>query len=166
MRAANQVNGKRGLFKPIIQTARFVWLGQLTQASPDGRYAGEEISKNLTPSTGMDRNGVTALIESGLSMQPHMYSEGAVLDVMLHPSAVKGKEGLDIMQAVLETYMANDGMCIQFNVFNTDTLRKAKEHPEQYENLQVRVAGWNALWNNLTSAEQDAYIARAENIKD
>ena len=55
-------------------------------------------------------------------------------------------------------------MSLQFNVFNADTLRDAQVHPEKYENLQVRVCGWNVLWNNLPKTQQDAYIARSETL--
>ena len=44
-------------------------------------------------------------------------------------------------------------------------LRDAQLHPENYKNLQVRVCGWNVLWNDLSKAEQDAFIIRAENIQ-
>ena len=40
-----------------------------------------------------------------------------------------------------------------------------KKAPEKYKNLQIRVCGWNVLWNNLSRSEQDAYILRAENIQ-
>ena len=40
-----------------------------------------------------------------------------------------------------------------------------QKNPDKYKNLQVRVCGWNVLWNNLSRAEQDAYILRAENIQ-
>ena len=53
-------------------------------------------------------------------------------------------------------------MSIQFNVLDTSTLRDAQKNPEKYRNLQVRVCGWNVLWNNLPKDEQDAYIRRAE----
>ena len=48
--------------------------------------------------------------------------------------------------------------------WQTWELRDAQLHPEKYENLQVRVCGWNVRWNDLTRAEQDAYIRRAENV--
>ena len=41
-------------------------------------------------------------------------------------------------------------------------LRDAQAHPEKYENLQVRVAGWNIRWNDIPRKEQDEYIARIE----
>ena len=53
---------------------------------------------------------------------------------------------------------------IQFNVHDAETLRDAQRHPEKYENLQVRVCGWNVRWNDLPKVEQDAYIRRAEQI--
>ena len=60
--------------------------------------------------------------------------------------------------------MKNDGISIQFNIFDSSMLRDAQAHPEKYKNLQVRVSGWNVLWNDMSHEEQDAYIRRAENI--
>lgn len=162
----NRPNARGGVYKAIMHTAmEFVREGEKTGATPDGRYAGDEISKNGSPSVGMDREGVTALIKSALKAHPYTYCESFCLDVMLHPSAVSGDEGLEIMKSLLFMYMKNGGQSIQFNVFNTETLRDAQKHPEKYENLQVRVCGWNVLWNNLSEKEQNAYITRAENIK-
>ncbi|MCQ2754067.1 MAG: hypothetical protein MJ231_03365 [bacterium] len=166
MRVNNRPNARGGVYKAILHSAReYVWQGELTQATPDGRKAGEEISKNASPSVGMDKQGVTALVKSALKLKPYMYHESFCLDVMLHSSAVTGNEGLKIMDSLLNLYIKNDGMSIQFNVFNADTLRDAQKNPEKYKNLQVRVCGWNVLWNNLSRKEQDAYICRADNIQ-
>ena len=162
----NRPNARGGVYKAIMHTAmEFVWEGEKTGATPDGRYAGDEISKNGSPSVGMDREGVTALIKSALKARPYTYCESFCLDVMLHPTAVSGNEGLEIMKSLLFMYMKNGGQTVQFNVFNTETLRDAQKHPEKYQNLQVRVCGWNVLWNNLSEKEQNAYITRAENIR-
>ena len=40
-----------------------------------------------------------------------------------------------------------------------------QKHPEKYENLQVRVAGWNIRWNDIPRKEQDEYIARIETVE-
>lgn len=166
---ASKVNGRPnargGVYKAIMHSARqYIVQGEKTGATPDGRRAGDEISKNASPSVGMDRNGVTALIESAAKLRPYTYPESFCLDVMLHPSAVGGDEGLKIMRSLLFTYMKKGGMSIQFNVFDADMLRDAQKHPEKYRNLQVRVCGWNVLWNDLSETEQEAYIKRAENI--
>ena len=113
----------------------------------------------------MDKNGVTALLNAVLAAKPCSYCESYCIDVMLHPSAVSGDEGMEIMKSLLFTYMKRGGMCIQFNIFDVNTLKDAQKHPEKYQNLQVRVCGWNVLWNNLSEKEQNAYITRAENIR-
>lgn len=162
----NRPNARGGVYKAIMHTAmEFVWEGEKTGATTDGRYAGDEISKNGSPSVGMDREGVTALIKSALKARPYTYCESFCLDVMLHPSAVSGNEGLEIMKSLLFMYIKNGGQTMQINVFNTKTLKDAQKHPEKYQNLQVRVCGWNVLWNNLSEKEQNAYITRAENIR-
>ena len=164
-RVCGRKNARGGVYKAVLHSAmQFVWQGQKTGATPDGRRKGEEISKNGSPAPGMDREGVTALVKSALKLVPSSWCESFCVDVMMHPTAVQGQEGIAAMRGVLDTYEQGGGMSLQFNVFDTATLRKAQESPEAYRNLQVRVCGWNVLWNNLSRQEQDAYILRAENI--
>lgn len=161
----NRPNGRGGVYKAVMHSAmQFVWQGEKTSATPDGRCAGEELSKNASPVPGADRNGVTALINSAACLNPSLYPESFCVDIMLHPSAVEGSDGLGAMKALLDTYMEKGGMSMQINVFNSGVLRDAQKNPDKYKNLQVRVCGWNVLWNNLSRAEQDAYILRAEAI--
>ena len=123
-----------------------------------------ELSKNASPTPGMDRNGATAFIKSAIKLHPENYLTGGCLDLMLHPSTVSGEEGLNIFYSLISLYFANGGASMQFDVFDSGVLKDAQNHPEKYQNLQVRVCGWNVHWNNLTRAEQDAYILRAQNI--
>ena len=81
----------------------------------------------------------------------------------LHPSLVQGEKGLVAMRTLVNRYFAVGGCAIHFNVFSADELRDAQAHPDRYENLQVRVCGWNVRWNDLDKAKQAAYIRRAEN---
>ena len=53
---------------------------------------------------------------------------------------------------------------MQFVVVSPEELRDAQAHPEKYENLQIRVCGWNVRWNDMPKSEQDEYILRAERI--
>ena len=161
----NRPNARGGVYKAILHSAmQFMWQGKATGATPDGRYAGDELSKNASPSVGMDKNGVTALIYSVIKTKPYTYQESHCIDIMLHPSVAAGDTGLKVMKDILNVYIKSDGQSIQFNVFNTEALKEAQKNPEKYKNLQVRVCGWNVLWNNLSRKEQDAYIKRAENI--
>ena len=58
--------------------------------------------------------------------------------------------------------MRNGGLHIQYNLLDAETLRKAKEHPEQYKDLIVRVAGYSAYFVLLAPEVQDEIIARTE----
>lgn len=160
-----QKNSRGSVYKVgVPSTLHFITQGKQTEATPDGRKMGEECSKNVAPVIGMERGGVTAMMRSAMALQPWLFSEAFVLDMMLHPSAVSGEEGLNAMQGLINTYMKNDGISIQFNIFDAQMLRDAQLHPEKYANLQVRVSGWNVLWNNMSREEQDAYIKRAETM--
>ncbi|MBE7027393.1 MAG: hypothetical protein E7410_07550 [Ruminococcaceae bacterium] len=162
----NVPNSRGGVYKAIFHSARaFVIQGEKTGALPDGRLAGEELSKNASAVPGMDKKGVTALVESATKLIPSDYHESFNVDVMLHPSTVDGENGYNVFKGILMTYLKKGGQSIQFNIFNIETLRDAQKNPEKYKNLQVRVCGWNTLWNNMSKKEQDAYILRAENIQ-
>ena len=165
-RINNRPNARGGVYTTEMHSAlHFVRQGKKTGATPDGRKKGEELSKNASPSVGMDREGVTALMQSALKLNPETHCcEGFCLDLMLHPSSVQGDDGLEVLYSLVMTYLKNNGMSLQMNVFNSEVLVDAQLNPEKYQNLQVRVCGWNVLWNNLSKEEQDAYIERAENI--
>jgi len=51
---------------------------------------------------------------------------------------------------------------VQFNVINTQTLKDAQKHPENYKNLLVRIAGYSAYFTELSKNLQDDIIARTE----
>ncbi len=168
-RLTNQVNNRQnargGFYKAAMHSARqYLDQGKVTEATADGRKAGEELSKNSSAVMGMDRNGVTSLIKSALALQPSRFTEDFGFDVMLHESATQGNDGLRAMRSLVKSYMDANGVSIQFNVFNAEKLRDAQKNPDNYRNLQVRVCGWNVLWNTMTADEQEAFIARAEAI--
>lgn len=101
------------------------------------------------------------MIRSVLKLNPAHFMADFPLDVMLAPSTVSGDDGLDAMRALMMTYLLHGGHAIHFNIFSTETLKDAQKHPERYADLQVRVCGWNVLWNNLTRREQDSYLIQA-----
>ena len=166
---AAQLNGKPnsrgGMFIASGHSARqYINFGKKTGATPDGRLAGEEVSKNMSPTMGADTEGATALVNTLASSDVTKLPSDYPLDMMLHPSVCMGDKGLQAMKALVREFHRNGGSVMQFTVFSAEELRDAQAHPEKYENLQVRVCGWNVRWNDLSKAEQDAYIKRAENV--
>ncbi len=136
--------------------------GKKTGATPDGRKAGEPLSKNVCAHTAQDKNGATAHILSALKLNYDLVPNGTVLDLALSHTAVKGQDGLFALKATLDTFMQNGGFAIQYNILNPQTLRDAQNDPEQYKTLQVRLCGWNVLFNSLTKLEQDEFILQSE----
>ncbi len=136
-----------------------------TGASADGRKAGTPLTRNLRPENGMERNGVTGFIRSVCGVDFTDFCDGAPIDVLLHPSAVEGDKGIEMMKALLKVYFANGGSAFQGNVFDPSVLEEAQRHPEDYRDLQVRVCGWNEYFVNLDKTVQDDFIARAKGME-
>ena len=157
-----QPNGRGGQFKAgMISIDHYHTYGMKMGATPDGRLAHEPLSKNFGAMTAMDRAGVTALIDSVTKIDHGLFPNGSVLDILLHPSAVQGTEGLDKLLALIRTYFTQGGFAIHGNVFDVQTLLNAQKNPEQYATLQVRVCGWNVYFVNLSKPEQDEFIRQA-----
>ena len=136
----------------------------LTASSPNGRIVGEELSKNISASMGANREGATAAILSATKIDATAFSSDACLDLGLLPSAVQGEDGLIAMYGLLMTFVKRGGHAMHINVFDAETLRKAQREPEKYQGLQIRVCGWNVLWNNISKEEQDGFIRQAEGL--
>lgn len=164
-RVNKRPNSRNGYFIASGHCAKtFITFAPLTGATPDGRLQGEEMSKNLSPTMGVDTNGVTALIRSITTIDSTNLPGDFPLDVMLHPSSIQGEAGLAALKTLLKTYIKRNGIVIQFNVFDSAELEDAQKNPEKYANLQIRVCGWNVRFVDLPKAEQDEYIKRAKNI--
>jgi formate C-acetyltransferase len=53
-----------------------------------------------------------------------------------------------------------NGHHIQFNVVDTDTLRRAQAEPDDYRDLLVRVAGYSDYFVDLDRHHQEEIISR------
>ena len=156
-------NSRDGKWNCGFHVARMSYdQGKKTASSANGRLLGEELSKNISASMGQNREGATAAILSATKIDATSFTCDAALDLGLLPSAVKGDDGLEAMYGLLITFVRRGGHALHINVFDADTLRDAQAHPEKYRDLQIRVCGWNVLWNNINKEEQDGFIRQAE----
>jgi pyruvate-formate lyase len=156
-------NARGGYFTAALYSINYsTGFGKATGALPDGRKAGEPVSRNTGAMTAMDKNGVTALINSLTKIDLMQFPSATILDIMFHPTAVSGEKGIQTIIAIIHSLFEQGGMAVQFNIFDVDILRDAQIHPENYSNLQVRVCGWNVRFTDLELEEQELFIASAE----
>jgi len=161
----NKPNGRNGVYRLGLFSIDWrMEYGKKLGASADGRFAGEPVSKNMCASVGMDRNGVTALINSITKFDYSIIPNGTVLDLTLHPSAISGEDGIEVMKNLLRIYLKRGGFALQINALDSETLKKAQADPENYRNLQVRLCGWNVYFLDLDIDSQNDLIRSMEGV--
>jgi pyruvate-formate lyase len=92
----------------------------------------------------------------------HVRTGGTLLNQKFTPQLLADDAGLNKFVQLVRTYFKLDGHHVQFNVVDAATLRAAQEHPEQYRDLIVRVAGYSDYFCDLGKVLQDEIIARTE----
>ena len=159
-------NPRGGKFQPGSYTvSAHVPLGAVVGATPDGRRAGEQLADGgLSPMVGRDQHGPTASLLSVSKLDNFLNSNGSLLNVKFSPSTLAGEDGLQKLMAYLRSFSKLGIQHIQFNVVDRKTLLDAQAHPEKHKNLVVRVAGYSALFVELSKAIQDDIINRTEHV--
>jgi len=141
---------------------RGIPFGQNVGATPDGRPAGAPLADSVGPSQGRDKNGPTAVLNSVAKIDSSLYQSGYVLNLRFAKSLLNGDAALSKLEALIKGFFAAGGQQVQINVLNAEDLRRAKENPEQYRNLVVRVGGFSDYFVNLSPELQDEIITRTE----
>ena len=143
-------------------------------ASPDGRQKGKFLSNALCPTNGADINGPTANVNSvgkvlgGKDTNNNgdwgefynLLPSGGSHSMTFNPSMIRDPEHKNKFKAFLRGYIENGGTALQINMIDTDMLRDAQKHPENYRNLLVRVTGYNAYFTSIGRELQNEIIAR------
>ncbi len=131
-------------------------------ASPHGRKVGEVLAANCSPTPNTDKEGATAIIRSYCKADLSKLATGAALDIKLLPSSVEGEDGLEALVSLMKGFVSLGGFFMQPDVVDASVLKKAQEHPENYQTLSVRVSGWNARFVTLNKQWQDMVIEQNE----
>ena len=146
----------------MLSTTCHNYFGSVCGATPDGRMAHFAISDGTSPAHGSDSHGPTAVIKS-LGKLDQTKSGGTLLNVRFVPQLLRRDEDQQKLASLIRTYFKFGGHHIQFNIVDTATLRDAQQHPDQYRDLLVRVAGYSDYFNDMTEQLQNEIIARTEN---
>lgn len=125
-------------------------------ATPDGRLAGEDVSENQSPVYGCDVKGATALLCSAAKLPQNRCGAGG-LNLRL-----ARKLADEQLAALVSAYFAMGGVNLAPSVLTKETLLAAREHPEQYQNLAVRIVGYSELYLRLPERMQIEILNRTE----
>ena len=132
-------------------------MGRYTAASPDGRKAFTFMANANAPTGGMDRNGITAMMNSMVKPDPGLHA-GMVQNMKFTKNLFKEKR--PVVDAVLKTYFEKGGTQCMINVLGREDLEMALKEPEKYANLIVRVGGYSAKFVDLPKDVQQEILSR------
>ncbi len=135
--------------------------GKVVGALPSGRLAWEPLCDASSPSRGMDVNGPTAVVKSMSKIDNVEILGGITFNLRIDPAVFKGGD-VKRMADLIRTFVDQKIFHMQINVVFSDTLRAAQKEPDKYNDLVVKVAGYNAFFTQLSKPLQDSIIARTE----
>jgi formate C-acetyltransferase len=131
-------------------------------ATADGRHAWAPYSCSLSPSIGVRTDGVLSVIASFTKYDMTELINGGPLTLEIHDTVLRNDIGIKKTAALVKAFIDLGGHQLQLNSINRERLIDAREHPEKYPNLIVRVWGWSGRWNELGKEYQDHIIKRVE----
>ncbi len=140
--------------------SNYIPAGSVIGATPDGRLAQSPLTEGVSPHAGTDLTSPTAAMRSVAKINHDVHSGGTLLNIKFAPELLASDRSLRNLASIIRAYFALGAFHVQFNVISTETLRKAQEHPEDYRDLLVRVAGYSTQFVNLSREAQDAIIER------
>ena len=81
--------------------------------------------------------------------------DGMALNIRIHPSALSTTRAAREAARYDQDLLDEGGLEVQYNIVDTATLRRAQEHPEDYKDLVVRIAGYSAYFVDLNHDQQE-----------
>ncbi|MFW9997073.1 MAG: formate C-acetyltransferase/glycerol dehydratase family glycyl radical enzyme [Candidatus Odinarchaeota archaeon] len=152
-------NIRGGIFHPgAYSVSAHVVFGTFVGALPSGRIARTPLSNGITPCHGSDTLGPTASIKSVSKLNHGDITNGSAYTPLFSPKGAKAS----LLAPLIRTYADLGGYQIQFNFIDKKILLDAQKNPDRHRGLVVRVAGYSALFTELSKATQDDIINRTE----
>lgn len=139
--------------------------GEQVGALPSGRRAWKPLADGLSPEQGTDTSGMSAVVRSVANIPHTRYNQGTLLNQKLDPLFAHGEKSVEALMSYLKTLCTLGVFHVQFNVVDEALLRDAQVHPEDHNDLLIRVAGYTAFFTELGPETQGDIISRTTQTK-
>lgn len=131
----------------VINNSANTILGHQTGASADGRLVGESMANGNAPSSGNDRMGITALLNSMVKADPTIHA-GTTQNLKLAKELFR-EDRRHIVKDLLLPYFSQGGTQAMITVVDRQDLERAMAEPQKYAHIFVRVGGFSARFIDL-----------------
>ena len=139
------------------------YYGALTGATADGRKAEEAFADAISPASGTDKSGPTAVMSSVTKLDMTRSGNGSVLNMKFSPALFSTEDDVRNFLSLNKSYLTlMGGFHVQYNIVSKETLQAAQADPKKYKDLIVRVTGYSAYFTELGKEIQDEIIDRTE----
>ncbi|NLJ40339.1 MAG: pyruvate formate-lyase [Clostridiales bacterium] len=154
-------NERGGIYRPGTGSAMYhVWHIEGLGATADGRDADTPLAANFSPSLGIKGSGPFSVIDGFSLPSLWLTPNGGPLTLELHDTVFDSEDAITKIALLVQTFIEKGGHQLQLNAVNGEQLIDAQAHPEQYQDLIVRVWGWSGYFVELDKEYQDQIIQR------